>query len=37
MQDVPAVYTPPRDPGMALGCLDEATKRLIKEIGNLFR
>jgi hypothetical protein len=31
MQDVPAVYTPPCDPGRALGCLDEATKRLIKE------
>lgn len=31
MQDVPAVYAPPCDPGVASGCLDEATKRLIKE------
>jgi hypothetical protein len=31
MHDVPAVYTPPRDPGVPLVCLDEATKQLIKE------
>ncbi|MFZ0496223.1 MAG: hypothetical protein WBE80_02030 [Methylocella sp.] len=31
MQNVLAVYTPPRDPSVAVGCLGEATKQLIKE------